>query len=79
MALGENLVALSEKGVKSLLFAMNVRVGSLDVLNGGGWVVFLATNTSLAIPPFCHVGTVARLLSTVCPCKNQWLDRNGQL
>jgi hypothetical protein len=52
MALGENFVALSEKGVKSLLFAMNVSCRSLGVLNGGGWVVFIATNHFLVVASF---------------------------
>jgi hypothetical protein len=37
MALRDGVDALSVDGVKSLLLAMNVSCGSLDVLNGGGW------------------------------------------
>jgi hypothetical protein len=37
MALGDGVDALSVDGVKSLLLAMTVICGRLDVFNGGGW------------------------------------------
>jgi hypothetical protein len=37
MTLGDGVDALSVDGVKSLLLAMNVSCGSLNVVNGGGW------------------------------------------
>jgi hypothetical protein len=40
---------LSVDGVRSLLFAMNVSCESLGAIEGGGWVVFIATNHLLVV------------------------------
>jgi hypothetical protein len=41
----------------------------LDVLNGGGWVVFIATNHFLVIASFsAYYGQSAPLVRTVLPC-----------
>jgi hypothetical protein len=52
MTHGDGVDALSVDGVKSLLLAMNVSCGSLDVQNGGGWVEFIAINHHIAVAKF---------------------------
>jgi hypothetical protein len=52
MALGEIFDALSVVEVKYLLFAMNERIRSLDINEGGGWGVFMATNHLLVVATF---------------------------
>jgi hypothetical protein len=69
MALGDGVNALSVDGVKSLLLAMNMSCGSLNMLNGGGWgCIYRHQPLPSRCPLSAKHGCSALLAWTVRPC-----------